>query len=109
MNTIFIPELTLEEVLEFRLAHRSDATLEDLRTGTVTFSKPVWEGNDVVWATAVMPDTPHYAVYDTGTNSLTVLRYQGGKWSLCGIRDIQNIYGVVWQMAAKLNGLLRSL
>lgn len=105
---ISIPDLTLEEILTFRLANNSDATLEDLQTGKITYSKPVWEGFDVVWAMAVDATIPYYQVYDTGTNSLTILRYMNKRWGICAMTDIQNLYGVMWQMATKLNGLLRS-
>ena len=62
-----IPELTSDEIQKFNLKGF---------TGKKHFVfKPVWEGYDVVWEMAILPTTPYYQLYNTGTNSLIILRY----------------------------------
>lgn len=85
-----IPVLSINDIKKFKLYYD---------TGTdIKVYKPIWEGYDCVWATAV-PFSAYYKVYDCGTNCLRVLKYFNNSWEEVGIKGVDNLYGLVWQMA----------
>lgn len=71
-----------------------------------TYWYPIYIGHSEVWAMAIKPDSPIYAIYDCGTNCLKILRKIGnGPWVKIEPAEIDNLYGLLWRFTTESHRL----
>ena len=67
--------------------------------------EPVYCGISTVWAASVRDDEPVYAIFIPGTNHLLILEKRMGKWREIQLHEVENLYGLMWQMCVAFRNL----